>query len=136
MKIRSSIQSGFTLVEIMIVVAIIGILAAIVVPKFSGRTEQARATAAQTQIATFGTMAAKAALRDVGRVRMGGEIRRGAADLDGEGEVVSGVVVMRYGENARDVIHRVERKLRELKPSLPAGVEVVVVVELELQMTE
>jgi len=66
-------------------------------------------------------------LRDVGRVRMGGEIRRGAADLNGEGEVVSGVVVMRYGENARDVIGRVERKLRELRPSLPAGVEVVTV---------
>jgi Cu(I)/Ag(I) efflux system membrane protein CusA/SilA len=66
-------------------------------------------------------------LRDVANVRMGGEIRRGAADLDGHGEAVSGIVVMRYGENALDVIRRVERKLDSLRPSLPPGVEVVTV---------
>lgn len=64
-------------------------------------------------------------VRDVGQVSMGGEIRRGAADLDGKGEVVSGIVVMRYGENARDVIRRVEHKLEELRPSLPSGVEIL-----------
>ena len=64
-------------------------------------------------------------VRDVGHVSLGGDIRRGAADFDGKGEAVSGIVVMRYGENAREVIQRVEAKLAELKSSLPAGVEIV-----------
>jgi len=64
-------------------------------------------------------------VRDIGNVSMGGEIRRGAADFDGLGETVSGIVVMRYGENALDVIDRVEKKLDELRPSFPEGVEVV-----------
>ncbi|MBL9136287.1 MAG: type II secretion system major pseudopilin GspG [Verrucomicrobiales bacterium] len=51
----STAAAGFTLIELLLVLAILGILAAIVVPKFSGRTEQARVTAAQSQIATFGT---------------------------------------------------------------------------------
>ncbi len=59
---------------------------------------------------------------DLGSVRMGGEIRRGAADWNGEGEVVSGVIVMRYGENALDVIERVEARMAELR--LPEGVEI------------
>ncbi len=64
-------------------------------------------------------------VRDIGNVTMGGDIRRGAADLDGRGETVSGIIVMRYGENALDVIKRVEAKLDELRPTLPEGVEVV-----------
>jgi Cu(I)/Ag(I) efflux system membrane protein CusA/SilA len=60
---------------------------------------------------------------DVGNVRIGGATRRGAADWNGEGEVVSGIVVMRHGENALDVIERVERRIDEL--ALPDGVEIV-----------
>ena len=56
---------------------------------------------------------------------LGPEMRRGVADLDGQGDVVGGIVVMRQGENALTVIERVKAKLAELKPSLPAGVEVV-----------
>jgi Cu(I)/Ag(I) efflux system membrane protein CusA/SilA len=66
-------------------------------------------------------------VRDVGDVTMGGDIRRGAADFDGRGEAVSGIVVMRYGENALDVISRVEQKLRDLGRTLPEGVEIVTV---------
>src|ERR1041385_7682480 len=54
-KSRSARRRGFTLIELLLVLVILGVLAAIVVPKFSGRTEQARQTAAQSQIATFGT---------------------------------------------------------------------------------
>ncbi len=61
---------------------------------------------------------------DVGTVRMGGEIRRGAADWNGTGDVVSGIVVMRYGENALDVIGRVEQRIDEIRESLPDGVEI------------
>ncbi len=60
---------------------------------------------------------------DVGTVRFGPEIRRGLLDWNGEGEAVGGIVVMRYGENALDVIERVKAKLAELKPTFPAGVE-------------
>ena len=60
-------------------------------------------------------------IRDVGTVTLGPDIRRGVADLDGQGEVVSGIVVMRQGENALRVIDRVKAKLREIEPGLPAG---------------
>jgi copper/silver efflux system protein len=66
-------------------------------------------------------------VRDVASVSIGGNIRRGVVDLDGQGEVVGGIVVMRSGENALEVIERVKAKLAELQPSLPAGVEVVAV---------
>jgi len=64
-------------------------------------------------------------LSDVAEVRIGPEMRRGIGELDGEGEAVGGVVVMRNGENARDTILRVKHKLDELRSGLPAGVEVV-----------
>ncbi len=65
------------------------------------------------------------AIRDVGTVRLGPAERRGLAELDGQGQTVGGVVVMRYGENALDVIARVKARLRELAPTLPPGVKVV-----------
>ena len=64
-------------------------------------------------------------LSDVAEIRIGPEMRRGIADLDGEGEVVGGVVVMRWGENALATIERVKARIEELKPSLPDGVELV-----------
>ncbi|OGW67183.1 MAG: cation transporter [Nitrospirae bacterium RIFCSPLOWO2_02_FULL_62_14] len=64
-------------------------------------------------------------LRDVATVRLGPDMRRGLAELDGQGEVAGGIVVMRFGENALSVIERVKAKLKELEPSFPKGVKVV-----------
>jgi Cu(I)/Ag(I) efflux system membrane protein CusA/SilA len=64
-------------------------------------------------------------VRDLGRVELGPDIRRGVADLNGEGDAVSGIVIMRYGENALHVIDRVKEKLAEIEPSLPPGVKIV-----------
>jgi Cu(I)/Ag(I) efflux system membrane protein CusA/SilA len=64
-------------------------------------------------------------IKNLGVVTFGPNMRRGIAELNGEGEVVGGIVVMRYGENALDVINRVKRKIEEVKPALPPGVEIV-----------
>jgi Cu(I)/Ag(I) efflux system membrane protein CusA/SilA len=64
-------------------------------------------------------------LRDIARISLGPDMRRGIAELDGKGEVVGGIVVMRYGENALNVIERVKTKLKEIEPSLPRGVKIV-----------
>src|SRR5438034_534153 len=64
-------------------------------------------------------------VKNVGTVHLGPDIRRGIAELNGEGEVVGGIVVMRYGENALRVIDGVKKKLEEIKSSLPEGVEVI-----------
>ncbi|MBI1853898.1 MAG: efflux RND transporter permease subunit [Planctomycetes bacterium] len=64
-------------------------------------------------------------VRNVGKVVLGSDIRRGLADLDGIGDTVGGIVVMRHGENALNVIQRVKAKIEEIKPSLPAGAELV-----------
>jgi Cu(I)/Ag(I) efflux system membrane protein CusA/SilA len=65
-------------------------------------------------------------LRDVASVALGPEIRRGVSDLNGTGDAVGGIVVMRHGENAREVIRRVKERLADVAPSLPRGVRVVV----------
>ncbi|HET9960119.1 MAG TPA: CusA/CzcA family heavy metal efflux RND transporter [Polyangiaceae bacterium] len=64
-------------------------------------------------------------IKDVASVALGPEMRRGIADYNGQGDAVGGIVIMRQGENALNVIERVKTKLDELKPSLPPGVEVV-----------
>ncbi|HEY5616244.1 MAG TPA: CusA/CzcA family heavy metal efflux RND transporter [Bacteroidota bacterium] len=64
-------------------------------------------------------------VKNIGKVEFGPEIRRGLAEWNGEGEAVGGIVVMRYGENALDVINRVKQKIEDIKPSLPEGVELV-----------
>ncbi|MEJ2080004.1 MAG: CusA/CzcA family heavy metal efflux RND transporter, partial [Acidobacteriota bacterium] len=64
-------------------------------------------------------------LKDVATVQIGPDIRRGIAELDGEGETVGGIIVVRYGANAYGVIQRVKQKLEELKQGLPADVRIV-----------
>ncbi|KDA00933.1 efflux RND transporter permease subunit, partial [Hyphomonas oceanitis] len=64
-------------------------------------------------------------LRDVAQIRLGPELRRGIGELNGEGEAVGGVIIMRYGENAMRTIDLVKEKLETLKESLPEGVEIV-----------
>jgi copper/silver efflux system protein len=64
-------------------------------------------------------------IKDVGHVTLGPDLRRGLSDLDGTGEVVSGIVVMRQGQNALDVIDLVKAKIKEIEPGLPPGVRVV-----------
>ena len=64
-------------------------------------------------------------LKDVASIQLGPQMRRGIAELNGEGEVVGGIIVMRYGENAQAVIERVKQKLETLKKGLPEGVEVI-----------
>jgi Cu(I)/Ag(I) efflux system membrane protein CusA/SilA len=64
-------------------------------------------------------------VKNVAKVVLGPDIRRGVADLDGQGDTVGGIVIMRYGENALNVIDRVKEKIGEIKPSLPKGVEIV-----------
>lgn len=64
-------------------------------------------------------------VKSVANVALGPEIRRGVADLDGEGDTVGGIVVMRQGENALNVINRVKEKIEEVRASLPKGVEII-----------
>jgi copper/silver efflux system protein len=73
----------------------------------------------------LGTTGAPVTLGDIAQVRLGPEMRRGIADLDGEGEVVGGVVILRSGKNARETIAAVKTRLEELKKGLPEGVEIV-----------
>lgn len=63
-------------------------------------------------------------VKNVAIVQMGADIRRGLLDKNGEGEVVGGIIVMRYGENAKDVIERVKKKIKEISLGLPKGIEI------------
>jgi Cu(I)/Ag(I) efflux system membrane protein CusA/SilA len=64
-------------------------------------------------------------LKDVANIDIGPELRRGIADLNGEGEVVGGIIIQRYGENGLAVINKVKKRLQELKSSLPSDVQIV-----------
>jgi len=64
-------------------------------------------------------------VKNIGTVHLGADIRRGVAELDGKGETVGGIVVMRYGENALNVIDGIKRKIEQIKSSLPEGVRIV-----------
>ncbi len=63
-------------------------------------------------------------IRNLGIVQMGPDIRRGSLEKNGEGQVVGGIIVMRYGENAKAVIDRVKERIKEISPGLPEGVEI------------
>jgi Cu(I)/Ag(I) efflux system membrane protein CusA/SilA len=64
-------------------------------------------------------------IRDIGQVTVGPDLRRGVSDLDGLGEAVSGIIIMRQGENALDVIDRVKERIRQITPGLPEGMEII-----------
>ena len=100
--------------------------------EFAGREYMVRGrgylqSVADIESVSLGATAAGTPIRvsDVAQVRIGPDIRRGVAELDGRGEVVGGIVVMRFGENALDVIDRVKAKLREVQGALPPGVQIV-----------
>ena len=100
--------------------------------EFAGREYMVRGrgyltSAADIEGVSLGADSRGTAIRvaDVGDVRLGPDIRRGVAELDGRGEVVGGIVIMRYGENVLAVINRVKAKLREVEGSLPPGVAIV-----------
>jgi len=100
--------------------------------EFGGAEYMVRGRGYATSLEDFANIVVKASpdgsairVKDLGDVTFGPDIRRGVADLDGRGEVVSGIVVMRSGENALDVIDRVKAKLKAIEPGLPSGVKVV-----------
>jgi Cu(I)/Ag(I) efflux system membrane protein CusA/SilA len=76
-------------------------------------------------IAVAGERGTPVLIRDIGSVTLGPDMRRGIAELNGQGEVVSGIVVMRHGENALNLIERVKQKITEIEPSLPPGIKIV-----------
>jgi Cu(I)/Ag(I) efflux system membrane protein CusA/SilA len=76
-------------------------------------------------IAVAGERGTPVLIRDIGSVTLGPDMRRGIAELNGQGEVVSGIVVMRHGENALSLIERVKQKIKEIEASLPPGIKIV-----------
>jgi Cu(I)/Ag(I) efflux system membrane protein CusA/SilA len=100
--------------------------------EFAGREYMVRGRGYLRSIADLETVSLGATpsgtpiqVRDVAAVTLGPDLRRGAAELDGDGEVVGGIVVMRFGENALTVIDRVKARIAEVAATLPAGVEIV-----------
>lgn len=75
-------------------------------------------------------------IKDVAKVQLGGDIRRGALEKNGEGQVVGGIIVMRTGENAQRVIERVKEKIKEISSGLPPGVEIVTSYDRSTLITE
>jgi len=74
-------------------------------------------------------------LKDIARVKLGSKPRRGVADLNGQGEVVGGIIVMRSGENAQQIIKAVKAKIAQLQPGLPEGVEIIEVYDRSALIT-
>jgi Cu(I)/Ag(I) efflux system membrane protein CusA/SilA len=100
--------------------------------EFSGREYMVRGRGYLTSLADIEGVSLGASpggtpvrVRDVAQVRIGPDIRRGVAELDGKGEAVGGIIVMRFGENALNVIEGVKAKLQEVQHSMPPGVKIV-----------
>ena len=101
--------------------------------EFSGREYMVRGRGYIKSVADVGNIVlantpqtgAPILVKDVGTVALGPDIRRGIAELDGKGETVGAVVIMRYGENARNVINRIKAKLKDIEPSLPPRAKIV-----------
>lgn len=101
--------------------------------ELSGREYYIRGRGYLTSLADLGDVVVRAdpargtpvRVKDVGTLRIGGDLRRGIGELNGEGETVGAIVIARYGENALDVIQRVKARIETLKPTLPEGVEVI-----------
>jgi copper/silver efflux system protein len=100
--------------------------------EFAGTEYMVRGRGYANSISDFEEIAVSASedgtpirIRDLGQVVLGPDLRRGVSDLNGTGEAVSGIVVMRQGQNALDVIKAVKAKIREIEPGLPDGVKVV-----------
>jgi len=100
--------------------------------EWSGTEYMVRGRGYSRSVEDFGSIVVKTGaggvpvlLKDVAQVGLGPEIRRGVSDLDGKGDAVGGIVIMRHGENALNVIKRVKERLHEIGPSLPKGVEIV-----------
>ncbi|MEW6719680.1 MAG: CusA/CzcA family heavy metal efflux RND transporter [Thermodesulfobacteriota bacterium] len=90
-----------------------------------GRGYAKKTTDLENVVVKTGPGGAPVLVKDIGSVSLGPEIRRGISDLDGLGDHVGGIIVMRHGENAINVIDRVKAKMKDLEPSLPKGVEFV-----------
>jgi Cu(I)/Ag(I) efflux system membrane protein CusA/SilA len=100
--------------------------------EFSGREYMVRGRGYLKTVDDIGKIVVKTnekgtplTVADIGNVSLGPEIRRGITDLDGKGDAVGGIVVMRSGENALDVIDRVKARLKEIEPSFPPGLKLV-----------
>src|SRR5437667_3812568 len=100
--------------------------------EFSGREYMVRGRGYLTSLADIEGVSLGASstgtpvrVRDVAQVRIGPDIRRGVAELDGKGEAVGGIIVMRFGENALKVIEGVKAKLQEVRHSMPPGIKIV-----------
>ncbi|MBW2476689.1 MAG: efflux RND transporter permease subunit, partial [Deltaproteobacteria bacterium] len=100
--------------------------------EFGGTEYMVRGRGYATSVEDFGNIVLSATedgspicIKDIGQVTLGPDYRRGVADFDGTGDVVSGIVVMRQGQNALNVIDTVKRRLDELAPGLPDGVKIV-----------
>jgi len=78
----------------------------------------------ENTVVTTGANGVPVYVKNIATVQMGPDIRRGSLEKNGEGQAVGGIVVMRYGENAKDVIDRVKRRIQEISPGLPKGVTI------------